>query len=136
MASHITPLYVCLFFFSISYLPSTLTESDNYIVHMDLSAMPKAFSSHHNWYMATLASVLETAQLSSSTNTYTSFSPSSSKLIYSYSHVINGFTASLSPSEHDALKSSSGYVSSIRDLPVKADTTRARGRTQTLARIS
>ncbi|XP_062158535.1 subtilisin-like protease SBT3 [Alnus glutinosa] len=123
MASHTTPLYVCLFFFSISYLPSTLTESDNYIVHMDLSAMPKAFSSHHNWYMATLASVLETSQLSSSTNTYTSFSPSSSKLIYSYSHVINGFTASLSPSEHDALKSSPGYVSSIRDLPVKADTT-------------
>lgn len=119
MASHI-PLFLCLFFLSIiSYLPSILTESDNYIVHMDLSAMPKAFSTHHNWYLTTLASVLENSQLSSTKTT----TPSSSKLVYSYTHVINGFTASLSPSEHEALKSSPGYVSSMRDLPVKADTT-------------
>ena len=118
MASHI-PLFLSLFLLSISYLPSILTESDNYIVHMDLSAMPKAFSTHHNWYLTTLASALENSQLSSAKTT----TPSSSKLVYSYTHVVNGFTASLSPSEHEALKRSPGYVSSMRDLPVKADTT-------------
>jgi subtilisin family serine protease len=121
MASHI-PLYVCLLFFFISNLASTLAESENYIIHMDISAKPKAFSGHHEWYVSTLASVLETTKLRTTTNT-TSFSSSSSKLIYSYIHVIDGFAASLSPSELEALKSSSGYVSSIRDLPVKADTT-------------
>ncbi|GMY28697.1 subtilisin-like protease SBT3 [Fagus crenata] len=121
MASHI-PLYVCLLFFFISNLASNLAKSENYIIHMDISAKPKAFSGPHEWYVSTLASVLETTKLRTTTNT-TSFSSSSSKLIYSYTHVIDGFAASLSPSEIEALKSSSGYVSSIRDLPVKADTT-------------
>ncbi|KAB1225206.1 Subtilisin-like protease [Morella rubra] len=86
---------------------------------MDLSAMPKAFSDHHSWYLATLASVLDNSELSSTTAT----SSSTSKLIYSYTHVMKGFAASLSPSELEALKSSPGYLSSFRDLPVKADTT-------------
>ncbi|GMY28698.1 subtilisin-like protease SBT1.9 [Fagus crenata] len=123
MASHI-PLYVCLLFFFISNLASTLAESENYIIHMDISAKPKAFSGHHEWYVSTLSSVLETTKLrTTTTTTTTSFSSPSSKLIYSYTHVIDGFAASLSPSELQALKTSSGYVSSIRDLPVKADTT-------------
>ncbi|KAG6624632.1 subtilisin-like protease SBT3 [Carya illinoinensis] len=120
--SHIHSLYLCLIIFCISHLlASTLGESNNYIIHMDSSFMPKAFSAHHNWYLSTVASVLENSDLS--TNNVTSTTASSSKLIYSYTHVMNGFSASLSLSELEALKRSPGFVSSIRDLPVRADTT-------------
>ncbi|KAM3707050.1 hypothetical protein ACJW31_03G195400 [Castanea mollissima] len=118
MVSHI-PYYVCLTFFSISHLVSTLAESNNYIIHMDVSEKPKDFGSHQEWYLSTLTSALETSKLS----TTNSFSTSTSKLLYSDTHVIDGFAASLSLSELEALKSSPGFVSSIKDLPVKVDTT-------------
>ncbi|KAF8406679.1 hypothetical protein HHK36_008770 [Tetracentron sinense] len=92
-----------------------LAQSDMYIVHMDLSAMPKAFSGHHAWYTTILSSISD----SSTTTTTSSFS----NLIYTYSNVIHGFSASLSPSELKALKNSPGFISSIRDVPVKVDTT-------------
>ncbi|KAK0576905.1 hypothetical protein LWI29_025129 [Acer saccharum] len=112
------PLYVCLCFI-LHILTTTFAQSDNYIVYMDLSAMPKAFSGQHSWYSATLQS------LSKTTTTTTTDVLSSSKLLYSYNHVINGFSASLTPAEHEAVKSSPGYISSIKDLPVKHDTTRS-----------
>ncbi|KAJ6320921.1 hypothetical protein OIU78_016168 [Salix suchowensis] len=87
---------------------------------MDLSVMPKLFADQHHWYLSTLASVSDVAGMSTaSAATFTA----SSKLLYSYTHVVNGFSASLTPSELEALKKSPGYVSSIKDLPVKHDTT-------------
>lgn len=90
---------------------------------MDSSAMPKAFSTHHNWYLTTLSSISN-----SNTNTIkpsSSSSPSSSpsKLIYTYTNAINGFTALLSPSELHSLSNAPGFVSSVRDSTVKLDTT-------------
>jgi subtilisin family serine protease len=98
----------------------TLAQYDNYIIHMNLSAMPKAFSNHHTWYQSTLSSALENSQLTTTNNLG---SPISSKLIYTYTHVMNGFCANLSPKEHESLKNSPGYISSIRDLNMKLDTT-------------
>ncbi|XP_028783991.1 subtilisin-like protease SBT1.9 [Neltuma alba] len=92
-------------------------RSDNYIIHMDVSAMPKPFSTQHTWYLSTLASALNSPQVS------TNFTSSSSKLIYSYTNVMNGFSAHITHSELEALKTSPGYISSFRDLPVKPDTT-------------
>ncbi|OMO74718.1 hypothetical protein COLO4_26537 [Corchorus olitorius] len=84
---------------------------------MDMSAMPKAFSGQQSWYLATLSS------LSSSLVAKTNATMASSKLLYSYNHVIHGFSASLTPAELEALKKASGYVSSIKDRTIKADTT-------------
>ncbi|KAK4859344.1 hypothetical protein QYF36_003980 [Acer negundo] len=109
MASHSAPpFYVCLFSI-LHILTSTFAQSDNYIVYMDLSAMPKAFSGQHSWFSATLQSLSKTT-----TTTDVLFS---SKLIYSYNHVINGFSASLTPTEHEDLKRSPGN-SSVTDLPI------------------
>ncbi|KAJ8763281.1 hypothetical protein K2173_026182 [Erythroxylum novogranatense] len=108
------------FIICVSYFVPSLTQTDNYIVHMDLSAMPKAYSGKHGWFFAILSSVLDDSSSRSSTSLSTI---SSSKLLYSYDHVINGFSASLTPSELEALKGSPGYISSIKDLPVKKDTT-------------
>lgn len=109
---HFKMTYVWLLFLTISPFLPTLAQIDTYIVHMDLSAMPKAFSSQHSWFSATLSS------LAAATTAATS-----SKLIYTYTNVMHGFSAILSPSELEALKNSPGYVSSTRDFPVKADTT-------------
>ncbi|KAF8410077.1 hypothetical protein HHK36_002599 [Tetracentron sinense] len=114
----LSPLYVSmLLLIRISLLPSTLAQSDMYIVHMDLSAMPKAFSGHHSWYAATLNAVSDSSRATTSTTTTTA------NLIYTYSNAIHGFSAILSPSELEALKNSPGYISSIRDLPATVDTT-------------
>ncbi|XP_049391089.1 subtilisin-like protease SBT3 [Solanum stenotomum] len=104
MANHIA---LCIWLLSIIQL----AKSETYIIHMDLSAMPKAFSSHHNWYLTTLSSVSDSKDFLSS------------KLVYTYSNAINGFSASLSPFEMEAIKNSPGYVSSIKDMSVKVDTT-------------
>ncbi|PON65063.1 Subtilase [Parasponia andersonii] len=106
-----------LFFtITISNLVSAqILSTDNYIINMDLSAMPKAFNDHHSWYSATLLSSFpENVPQTTSIN---------SKLIYSYTHVIKGFSATLTAEELRAIKTSPGYVSSIKDLPVKVDTT-------------
>ncbi|KAL2504249.1 Subtilisin-like serine endopeptidase family protein [Abeliophyllum distichum] len=78
--------------------------------------MPKAFSSHHNWYLTTLASISNSVETSTD-------SLSTSKLVYAYTNVINGFSAILSPSELESLRNYPGYVSSIKDTSVKVDTT-------------
>ncbi|KAK8708050.1 hypothetical protein V6N13_059097 [Hibiscus sabdariffa] len=79
--------------------------------------MPKAFSNQQSWYMATLSSV------SAKSSAKTSIPIPFSKLIYTYNHVIQGFSASLTPAELEALKNTPGYVSSVKDTTVKVDTT-------------
>ncbi|XP_059292260.1 subtilisin-like protease SBT3 [Lycium ferocissimum] len=110
---------LCFFAILILLLPSTTAQSETYIIHMDSSAMPKVFSSHHAWYLATLSSVLNSSSLDS---TISRNSLASSKLVYAYTDAIHGFSASLSPSEHEAIKNSPGYVSSVKDMTVKLHT--------------
>ncbi|KAK9073367.1 hypothetical protein SSX86_007691 [Deinandra increscens subsp. villosa] len=114
MANHIS-LYVWLL------LHLVLANSETYIVHMDLSAMPKSFSSHQTWFSATLQSLSAAATTATTTATVTS--PPSSKLVYSYKNAINGFTATLSPSELELIKNSPGYLYAVKDTTVQLDTT-------------
>ncbi|GMI83135.1 Subtilisin-like protease 1.9 [Hibiscus trionum] len=115
-ADHVKLFFICLSFM-LSSIFIKLVEADNYIIHMDLSAMPKAFASRQSWYMSTLSS------LSTDSRGNTDETNPAAKLIYSYNHVIQGFSASLTPAELEALKSAPGYVSSVRDRTVKLDTT-------------
>lgn len=110
---------VCFLLITVSqFISTSLAHGTNsYIVHMDLSAMPKAYSNHHSWYLATLASITDNSKITTTTV------PSSSKIIYTYTNVMHGFSAILSDSELESIKSSPGYVSSFRDVPVKLDTT-------------
>ncbi|MBA0624118.1 hypothetical protein Godav_009518 [Gossypium davidsonii] len=84
---------------------------------MDHSAMPKAFAGRQSWYLATLSS------LSANLRANTISTIPTAELLYSYNHVIQGFSASLTLAQLEALKNSRGYVSSIRDKTVKLDTT-------------
>ncbi|CAJ1950533.1 unnamed protein product [Sphenostylis stenocarpa] len=116
----ITCFSLCFSYITILNLVYTWAQSDNYIIHMDSSAMPKAFSTQHAWYLSTLSSALDSAQVTANDN---NLNTASSKLIYTYTNAMNGFSANLSPKEFEALKTSPGYISSIPDLPAKLDTT-------------
>ncbi|CAJ2663869.1 unnamed protein product [Trifolium pratense] len=108
---------ICLhmfYYITSLHIISTLAHSDNYIIHMNLSAMPTIFLNQHSWYESTLSQV---------TPTNNNIKSTSSKIIYTYNNVMNGFSANLSPKEHEALKISPGYISSIPDLSLKLDTT-------------
>ncbi|KAK4726179.1 hypothetical protein R3W88_031096 [Solanum pinnatisectum] len=105
MANYIA---LCFCFLAILF-PFTKSKSETYIIHMDLSAMPKAFSSHHSWYLSTLASISDSSNHGS--------------LVYAYTNAIHGFSASLTPSELQVIKKSQGYLSSTKDMTVKIDTT-------------
>ncbi|KAK1405754.1 Subtilisin-like protease preproenzyme [Heracleum sosnowskyi] len=106
MATQIVHLLTLLFIAILYFTCSTLANSNSYIVHMDLSAMPKPFTNPHSWYMDSVLSSLP-----------------SSRIIYSYSNVISGFSAVLSDSELEKVRKFPGYVSSYRDMDVKLDTT-------------
>ncbi|XP_058743834.1 subtilisin-like protease SBT1.9 [Vicia villosa] len=116
---HLSILFSYITFLHLIFI--TVAQSENYIIHMNLSAMPESFTNHHTWYHSTLSSALQNSQLTTITNNLNS--QISSKLIYTYTHVMNGFSAILSPKVHESLKTSPGYISSILDLPVKLDTT-------------
>jgi len=122
MASHIHHYLLLSFIIILHLFSSTLCDQNfnNYIIHMNLSAMPKPFLSQQSWYSATLSSLLD---ITSNNQVTINNDHLNSKLTYTYTNVMNGFSASLSPLELEALKTTPGYISSIRDLPIKPDTT-------------
>ncbi|CAI0442519.1 unnamed protein product [Linum tenue] len=93
---------------------SSSSQVDHYIVFMDSNAMPKVFATARHWHLAILASLTAAPD---------NHQVASSKLIHSYSHVIDGFSCTLTSSELDALRNSDGYLHSIKDVPVKPYTT-------------
>ncbi|KAL5705696.1 hypothetical protein ACHQM5_023963 [Ranunculus cassubicifolius] len=108
------PLYLLILVITISGQIFNFVQSDNYIVHMDLLAIPKVFSDPKSWYAATLSSISH----------QTPNSDTIPKLIHTYNSVIHGFCASLSPSQIELLKKSPGFVYSITDGLVYAQSTR------------
>ena len=104
---HMVLLIVLSIFFS-----STNAQSKAYIVYMDQSAMPRAFSTHHSWFESTLSSIADDSE-----------HPISSKLIHTYTNSIHGFSATLTLSELAAIKNSPGYIHSTPDRPLQPHTT-------------
>ncbi|PIA56495.1 hypothetical protein AQUCO_00700675v1 [Aquilegia coerulea] len=74
-----------------------MEQRRTYIIHMDKSVMPAPFSTHDSWYMSTLAS-LSTEGGSSPTHLYT------------YKHVIEGFSVVLSKSQLSQLEKMPGHL--------------------------
>lgn len=77
---------------------------------MNGSAMPKAFSSNPTWFSATLSAISKDEV-------------SPPKIFYAYSKAISGFSALLSSSQLEELKTLPGYISSFKDRSVQLDTT-------------
>lgn len=104
----------CFLLITASLFSSAFAQSDAYIIHMDSAAMPKAFTDHHNWYLATISSISDTPK-----GAFMAIS----KHIYTYTSSVHGFSACLTSSELEQLKKSPGYISSTPDRPLKMHTT-------------
>ena len=76
-----------------AYMPG---DRKTYIVHMDKAAMPAPFSTHHHWYMSTLSS-LSSPDGDAPTHLYT------------YNHVMDGFSAVLSQTHLKNLQKMPGH---------------------------
>ncbi|KAF6176294.1 hypothetical protein GIB67_023585 [Kingdonia uniflora] len=96
-----------------------LAKTSTYIVHMEKSVMPKAFSSHHHWYSATLDS-LKTVGRTTESEKVTTPVP---KLLYTYENAIHGFSVALSSEDLQTLQKTLGFVSAYPDRAVEVDTT-------------
>ncbi|XP_042033281.1 subtilisin-like protease SBT3 [Salvia splendens] len=92
-------------------------DRSTYIVHMDKSFMPKAFSTHHHWYSSLLRST------KSEDRTSLNDDKSNPKLVHTYDNAFHGFSALVSESEVAALKKSPGFLSAYPDDVVTLDTT-------------
>ncbi|KAK9270021.1 hypothetical protein L1049_025594 [Liquidambar formosana] len=112
---------VCLIFLACSlftvHVGSTSVERSTYIIHVDKSQMPKAFTTHHHWYSSTVDS------LKSLGTTTSDGQHSTPKLVYTYDRAVHGFSAVLSQDELQALKNSPGIISAYSDRTVTLDTT-------------
>ncbi|GFZ19586.1 subtilase family protein [Actinidia rufa] len=90
----------------ITIVTASSSASDNrqsYIIHMDKSAMPASFSTPHSWYTSALSS------LSSSMDGIPPIH------LYTYNHVMNGFSAVLSPSHLGQLEKMPGHVATFAE---------------------
>ena len=88
---------------------ATLLERSIYIIHIDNSLMPKAFATHHYWCLTTVDSLQ-------------SASPSTN-MLYTYNHVLQGFSALFSNDELDHLKKSPRFVLAYKDKVITLHTT-------------
>ncbi|KAJ4716302.1 Subtilisin-like protease [Melia azedarach] len=82
-----------------------------YIIHMDKSAMPAPFSTHHDWYLSTLSSLLSSDGVAPIH-------------LYTYSHVLDGFSAVLSQNHLDQLQKMPGHRAAYPETIGHLHTTR------------
>ncbi|GJY94822.1 subtilisin-like protease SBT1.7, partial [Tanacetum coccineum] len=90
---------------------TALASSDDYrayIVLMDKSMMPSPYSNHHNWYTSVLSSLSNEAP---------------AKHLYTYNHVMDGFSAVLTKSQLSQLENVSGFVTAFEETLGKLHTT-------------
>ncbi|WCJ17713.1 Subtilisin-like protease [Euphorbia peplus] len=97
-----------LFSIAISSYASDLRRA--YIVHMDKSSMPASFSSHHDWYISTLSSL-------------SSLDEEPPVHLYTYTHVMDGFSAVLSQTHLDKLEELPSHIATFPESFGKAHTT-------------
>ncbi|KAL9688017.1 hypothetical protein QQ045_032429 [Rhodiola kirilowii] len=112
-SDHFTYLWWCMLVAAAMVAP-VKGDRGTYIVHMDRSAMPSPYTTPHSWYMSMLAS-LTSADTTEAEPTH----------VYTYEHVLDGFSAVLSESQLSQLKTMSGHVATYPETYGKADTTRS-----------
>ncbi|XP_071740344.1 subtilisin-like protease SBT3 [Rutidosis leptorrhynchoides] len=96
-----------LFTFVIVSITSISSSSNDdraaYIVLMDKTTMPSPYSDHHNWYTSILSS------LNSNDDQV------NAKHLYTYNHVIDGFSAVLTKSQLAKLENTPGYLTTFEE---------------------
>ncbi|PRQ51585.1 putative tripeptidyl-peptidase II [Rosa chinensis] len=103
-------LVLCLLHLTSSFSTDQSDAHRTFIVHVSKYSKPSLFSSHRRWYTSLLRSLPP--------------SPHPTKLLYTYSRAVHGFSATLSPSQAHALQSHPAVLSVVPDMPRQLHTTR------------
>ncbi|KAL6652902.1 hypothetical protein ACP70R_011827 [Stipagrostis hirtigluma subsp. patula] len=83
-----------------------------YIVQMDVTAMPAAFVEHDGWYRSVLSS------LAAATG------EGAPEHLYTYTHVMQGFSAALTARQLEELEGTAGHVAAFPETYARLHTTR------------
>ncbi|XP_075643702.1 subtilisin-like protease SBT3 [Castanea sativa] len=104
-------LWLLLFLLPLVKAVSKFENYQTYIIHMDHTHKPESFLTHESWHRSILKSL--------------SSSPTDDKelLLYSYNHVMNGFSARLTPSQLSEIEESPSHLATNPDSFVKSMTT-------------
>ncbi|KAL5984670.1 hypothetical protein ACLOJK_041291 [Asimina triloba] len=108
MANKITSLSMYIVFSFV--LNHADAERLSYIVHMDKSSKPSPFDTHHTWYTSLISSLSQGDSLAASH-------------LYTYNHVMDGFSAVLSPAQLEKLESMPGHLASYPETYGQLQTT-------------
>ncbi|PWA47771.1 Peptidase S8/S53 domain-containing protein [Artemisia annua] len=106
MGLHMWYLSVIVFKYIMTIVDSSETT---YIIRLNLSAIPKPYTSTTSRYLATLQSISDQSLAQLSTQ----------KLLYNYKHAIQGFSVTLTSSELENIKRTPGYLFSTKDTSVQ-----------------
>ncbi|KAL6212444.1 hypothetical protein ACLB2K_017664 [Fragaria x ananassa] len=93
---------------------SNAEESQTYIIHMDRFHKPKSFETHEAWHRSTLTSLMSSSSLEDQEN---------EMLLYSYNHVMHGFSARLTASQLSELEKSPAHIATYPESFGKLFTT-------------
>ncbi|TXG52435.1 hypothetical protein EZV62_021604 [Acer yangbiense] len=94
----------------INHAISEPEECQTYIIHMDHSQKPASFLTHESWHQSIVNSLLSTAD-------------DREMLLYSYNHVMHGFSARLTPSQLSAIEKSPAHLATYPESFGKLFTT-------------
>ncbi|KAK6923991.1 Peptidase S8/S53 domain [Dillenia turbinata] len=97
---------VAFVFILVNFCNASMTKK-TFIVHMEKSKMPTAFTEHTQWFDSSLKSVSKSAEM-----------------IYSYTNAIHGFSTRLTEDEAKALQSLPGILSVLPEIKYELHTTR------------
>ncbi|PWA62530.1 peptidase S8, subtilisin-related protein [Artemisia annua] len=86
-------------------------KSQTYIIHMDHSRKPNHFSNHKSWHQHTVRSLLSVCPDDKQT------------FLYSYTHVMHGFSAKLTPCQLAEVEKSPGHLTTYKESFGKMFTT-------------
>ncbi|KAF1870695.1 hypothetical protein Lal_00026293 [Lupinus albus] len=106
-----SPFFIIIILSLLSLSSSTSFDSKStYIVHTKYQNKPDIYSTHHEWYTATLSSLSTTDS-------------DSNPLLYTYTTAYSGFAASLTSQETDEILKSDSVIGIYQDTPYQLHTT-------------
>jgi subtilisin family serine protease len=109
----------------LSLLPSLILGTrDVYIIRVDNELKPSVFPSFKTWYTSTLHSLSVPSTTTLDLNQPNSNPRGNLGLLHVYKTVFHGFSATLTATEAEALKTMPGVLSVIQDRPRQLHTTR------------
>ncbi|KAK1578604.1 hypothetical protein Q3G72_031561 [Acer saccharum] len=110
LISHYSLCLLLLLLLPINHAISEPAECQTYIIHMDHSQKPASFLTHESWHQSIVNSLLSTAD-------------DREMLLYSYNHVMHGFSASLTPSQLSTIEKSPAHLATYPESFGKLFTT-------------